>query len=143
VCLLFLPLSMPGKPLILLVDDDVDFVAINTLLLEQQGYAVATAHNGEDCLQQAECQRPDLIILDMMLSHAEEGFAISRDLRNSELTRHIPILMISAVNARMPFKLQPDYTWLPVDGFLEKPVEPQQLLKEVTQILQQTQTAQV
>lgn len=123
------------KKLVLLVDDDADFVLLNTLVLERQGYDVATAGNGDECLECIDVRKPDLIILDMMMTREDEGFNVSRDLRNSELTRHIPILMISAINKDSHFALKPDVTWLPVDAFLEKPVEPRRLLYEVSRLL--------
>ena len=123
------------KKHVLLVDDDTDFVAVNKLLLEQHGYNVETANNGEECLKRVGVQKPDVIILDMMMTREDEGFDVSRNLRNSELTRHIPILMIAAVNTDSHFTYKPDNTWLPVDAFLEKPVAPRQLLQEVSHML--------
>ncbi len=121
----------------MLVDDDTDFVSVNKLLLEQEGYNVVTAGNGDECQACLEFHTPDLIILDMMMTREDEGFDVSWDLRNSEYTRHIPILMISAVNEYSHFAYKPDTTWLPVDAFLEKPVDPKQLLREVSRILTQ------
>lgn len=123
------------RKLVLLVDDDDDFVSVNRWLLEHEGYDVLTAGNGHECQRCLETHRPDLIILDMMMTREDEGFDVSRDLRNSEHTRHIPILMISAVNECSHFLYKPDATWLPVDAFLEKPVEPQRFLREVSRIL--------
>jgi len=123
------------KKLILLVDDDMDFLSVNRWLLEHKGYAVVTAGNGDECRACLETHRPDLIILDMMMTREDEGFDLSKDLRNSEHTRHIPIMMISAVNEYSHFTYKPDATWLPVDAFLEKPVDPRRLLQEVSHIL--------
>ena len=125
------------KKLVLLVDDDADFLSVNILLLEQEGYDVMTAGNGDECQACLEVHRPDLIILDMMMTREDEGFDVSMDLRNPEHTRHIPIMMISAVNEYSHFTHKPDATWLPVDMFLEKPVDPRRLLQEVSRILTQ------
>lgn len=80
-------------------------------------------------------KRPDLIILDMVMESPNDGFDVSRELRNSEITRTIPLVMITSVNDSIPFRLEPDRTWLPVDALLEKPVDPQLLLAVVNKAL--------
>jgi len=116
---------------ILLVDDDPDFLEQNRMLLEANGYAVRTASSGRECLAAVEERRPDLIILDMVMGERQEGFDISRELRNSEYTKGIPLVMITSVNDAIPFRIEPDRTWLPVDALIEKPVDPLLLLSMV------------
>jgi CheY-like chemotaxis protein len=119
---------------ILLVDDDPDFLEQNRMLLEANGYAVRTALSGRECLAQVEAGRPDLIILDMVMGERQEGFDVSRELRNSEYTKGIPLVMITSVNDAIPFRIEPDRTWLPVDALIEKPVDPLLLLSVVQRI---------
>lgn len=126
---------MNVKKNILVVDDDPDFVEINKSVLEKNGYAVTVAYTGQEGLKKIRSQKPDLIILDVMMTTRDEGFEVSRDLRNSEQTKTIPILMVTSINDTVPFKFEPDETWLPVDDFLEKPVEPEQLLDKVSKML--------
>jgi CheY-like chemotaxis protein len=126
---------MSGRKIVLLVDDDADFVDRNRVLLESNGYRVRTAHSGQDCLDKVSSLRPDLIILDMMMESENVGFHLSRELRNSEHTKRIPLVMITSVNDLVPFRVEPDRTWLPVDALIEKPVEPPQLLDVVNRIL--------
>jgi CheY-like chemotaxis protein len=126
---------MNAKKNILVVDDDADFVEVNKLILEKNGYEVTAAYNGQECLDKLRVKKPDLIILDVMMTRSDEGFDISRDLRNSEQTKNIPILMVTSINDTVPFKFGPDETWLPVDDFLEKPVKPEQLLDEVSKMI--------
>lgn len=120
---------------VLLVDDDADFVEMNRILLEQNGYGVRVAYSGRQCLAEVAARRPDVIILDMVMESRDDGFDVSRELRNSEHTKNIPLIMITSVNDRIPFHLEPDRTWLPVDALLEKPVEPQLLLTIVGRAL--------
>ncbi len=120
---------------VLLVDDDADFIEMNRALLEQNGYSVKVAYNGKQCMDAVATRRPDLIILDMVMESANDGFDVSRELRNSELTREIPLVMITSVNDTIPFRIEPDKTWLPVDALLEKPVDPQLLLAVVDKAL--------
>ena len=120
---------------VLLVDDDADFVEMNRVLLEEHGYAVRVAYSAAQCLAQVASQRPDLIILDMVMESPSDGFDVSRELRNSEYTKKIPLVMITSVNDSIPFRIEPDRTWLPVDAFIEKPVDPTLLLSVVDRIL--------
>ena len=126
---------MSGSRTVLLVDDDADFVDMNRLLLESHGYAVRVAYSGRQCLAEVSVRRPDVIILDMVMESREDGFDVSRELRNSEHTKAIPLIMITSVNDTIPFRLEPDRTWLPVDALLEKPVDPQLLLSVVGKAL--------
>jgi CheY-like chemotaxis protein len=125
-----------GSPkTVLLVDDDADFIEINRALLEQNGYAVRMAYNGKQCLEMVTAEKPDLIILDMVMENRNEGFDLSRELRNSEHTKGIPLVMITSVNETIPFRIEPDRTWLPVDALIEKPVDPGLLLSVVAKVL--------
>jgi CheY-like chemotaxis protein len=126
---------MKSGKTILLVDDDGDFVEMNKVLLEENGYAVRTAFNAKQCLEQAASEKPALIILDMMMENRNEGFDLSRELRNSEYTKDIPLIMITSVHETIPFRIEPDRTWLPVDTLIEKPVDPALLLSLVGRIL--------
>jgi CheY-like chemotaxis protein len=120
---------------VLLVDDDADFVEMNRVLLEENGYDVRVAYNGRQCLEEVAARRPDLVILDMVMEKASDGFDVSRALRNSEYTKTIPLVMITSVNDTIPFRIEPDSTWLPVDTLIEKPVDPALLLSIVNRIL--------
>jgi CheY-like chemotaxis protein len=127
---------MSAAKTVLLVDDDADFVEMNRVLLEEHGYAVRVAFSGRQCLEAVASSRPDLIILDMVMENPSDGFNVSRELRNSEYTKGIPLLMITSVNDSVPFRVEPDRTWLPVDALLEKPVDPQLLLAVVDRALE-------
>ena len=125
-----------AKKRILVCDDDGDYVDIVSALLQNNGYEVDVAYNGEDCLEKVKANLPDLIMLDVMMSTKSEGFNVSRELRNSEQTKSIPIIMVTSVNETVPFRFEPDDTWLPVDSFLEKPAEPTKLLEEIRKKLE-------
>lgn len=120
---------------ILLVDDDPDFVEMNRAVLVDSGYTVLAAYNGAQCLRLAASERPDLIILDMIMEGRKAGLEVSRSLRRAEATRSIPLIMITSVHESVPVHVDPDPVWLPVDLFLEKPVEPALLLETVATIL--------
>ncbi len=122
---------------ILLIDDDVDLVEANTLLLESKGYTVVSAHDGDSGIQKAKEEIPDLILLDVMMTHDTEGFDVSRRLKDvPELKDTVVILLTGIKRAlNLPFAFEPDSGWLPVKAVLEKPIPPEKLLKAVTEAL--------
>ena len=124
---------------ILLIDDDVDLVAVHKAHLLKEKFSVITAYNGKEGLKQAIAEQPDLVVLDVMMDAVGEGFQVAREMKNNPKLANIPILMISSVNQEHGFKLRigPDENWNPVDDFLEKPVEFTMLIKKVNELLKQ------
>ncbi len=80
---------------ILVVDDEVDLVETLRFPLEMEGYEVLVSYNGEDGLNKARSESPDLIILDLMLPKLD-GYKVCRLLKFDERYKHIPILMLTA-----------------------------------------------
>lgn len=123
---------------ILIVDDDLDLTKALQTILESQQYTVVTAVDGKEGMEKIKTDEPDLVILDVMMSTWQDGFEMSRELKKDPKLKDIPILMLTALKDRtgIDFKSTAgDPTWLPVDGFLDKPVEPQTLLAEVEKLL--------
>ena len=115
---------------VLLIDDDVDLVEANKIVLEAHGYQVFTAHNGEDGLKMALQEIPDVIILDVSMEKKDEGFYVSQRIRSRPEIASIPILMITAIHkcTKLKFSPQTDGDYLPVNEFLDKPVDPETLI---------------
>jgi len=132
-----------ANQIILIIDDDPDIVEAMRMPLEANSYNVITASNGKEGLQKAKEELPDLIILDVMMETDTEGFHVAYELRSEEPDseykdcRNIPILMITAISQKkgMNFSPEKDEAFLPVDDFIEKPVQPQDLLKKVAELL--------
>ncbi len=122
---------------ILVVDDDVDIVEALKTVLEAYGYEVDTARSGTECLTRVSEQRPDLIILDVMMERDTEGFHVSYKLKGDPATKSIPILVLTAIGKKFGFKFsrEADEDYLPVEDFLEKPVEPRELVSHVEALL--------
>ncbi len=122
-----------SKKKILLVDDDADFVESNKDLLEAQGYDIITAADGESGLQLALKERPDLMLLDVMMAHDTEGFEISRKIPENPELKDMKVILVTGVRKEkdLAYSFEPDETWLPVDKILEKPVPPEKLLEEI------------
>ena len=125
------------KKRVLLVDDEVDFVEINKAALESKGYEVIPAYTGKEGLEKALKEKPDIIILDVMMTTKTEGFDVARELRKHKEMKDVPIIMLTAIRERMDIKweIQPDEEWLPVTEFLEKPVPPDKLVEKVEEML--------
>ncbi|MDD5458017.1 MAG: response regulator [Phycisphaerae bacterium] len=123
---------------ILIVDDDVDITQAIRAILKSSDYSVDTASSKGEGLEKIKAEKPDLLILDVMMDTWQDGFEMSRELKKSPETKDIPILMITGVKGKTGIEFKStagDPTWLPVDGFLDKPVEPKQLLDEVAKLL--------
>jgi len=123
---------------ILVVDDDPDITQALKVTLESARYNVATASNRTEGMEKINNDKPDLVILDVMMSTWQDGFEMSRELKKDPRFKDMPTLLLTAVKDRtgVGFKdAAGDATWLPVDGYLDKPVEPQVLLAEVEKLL--------
>ncbi len=122
---------MPKK--IMIIDDDIDLVEAMRITLETDDYEVIDAQEGQKGLEILKKEKPDLLILDVMMGTLDEGFHIAYQIRNDEEIKDIPILMITAVGAQTGFDFdkQRDQDFLPVNEFIEKPVNPQILLDTV------------
>jgi len=118
---------------VLIIDDDADFVESVENLLEARGYEVVSAANGKDGVEAAKKEKPNLIILDVMMTTKDEGFNVARKLNELEGVKGTPVVMVTGVRREMnlPFSFEPDQTWLPVKEVLEKPIKPETLLKAV------------
>ncbi len=126
------------KGRILIIDDDPDITEAMTVILANKGYDVASAGDGSEGMAKLKEQRPDLIILDVMMRTQQEGFELSRELKQNRKYQDIPILMLTAVKEKTGLDFKPDAgdaSWLPVDGFLDKPVKPDVLLDKVKTLL--------
>ncbi len=124
---------------IVVVDDDQDIRDSVQAILEAQQYTVVTAADKAEGMEKIRTEKPDLAILDVMMSTWQDGFDMSRELKEDPEFKNMPILMMTGVKDKtgIDFKSSAgDPTWLPVDGFLDKPVDPDTLVAEVEKLLQ-------
>ncbi|MDY6825875.1 MAG: response regulator [Bacillota bacterium] len=118
---------------ILVVDDEKPIVDILQYNLEKEGYRIVTAFNGEDALLQVEAEKPDLIILDIMLPR-KDGFTVCKEIR----ARHdIPIIMLTAKELEMDKIIGLE---LGADDYVTKPFSAREVMARVKAILRRTQT---
>jgi two-component system alkaline phosphatase synthesis response regulator PhoP len=123
---------------ILIVDDDPDLTKALKATLESKNYIVITASDGSKGMDKINADKPDLLILDVIMSTSQDGFEMARELKKDPQLKKMPILMLTAIKGRtgIDFKSSAgDANWLPVDSFLDKPVEPEVLLAEIKRLL--------
>ncbi len=121
---------------ILIVDDDPDFVEAVTMILESKHYQVATAYGGNEGVQKAKTESPDLIVLDVMMPD-KDGYAVCKELKAKPPLDRIPILLLTAVASHVPTTRYTQQMGLETeaDDYVEKPVEPDVLVKRVETLL--------
>jgi CheY-like chemotaxis protein len=120
---------------ILVVDDDPDFSEITRLILVANGYEVSTACDGEQALRVMRQELPDLVLLDVMMSSVLDGVSLSHAMHADPALKQVPIIMISSIASSSAAGMFPTDEYLPIDAWLSKPVQPQELLKTVAQFL--------
>ena len=113
--------------MILVIDDDKDFLTSVQALLESEGYEVATATSGHEGLALIAQQEPELVVSDIMMETATEGYAVSGRVKMNEVLgdRHIPLIMVSSIESS-PDDLFPRSEELVVirpDYYLTKPLD--------------------
>jgi DNA-binding response OmpR family regulator len=107
----------PKKKRILVVDDDADILEVLKIILDSAGYSTASAAKGSDVYKKVKSFKPDLILLDVLLS-GEDGRVICRNLKKGSGTKHIPVIMLSAHP-----EASRTINSYKADGFIEKPFD--------------------
>lgn len=126
---------------IYIIDDDRDIVESLTMVLTSEGHEIAFQNDENDVIRKVSDFGTDLVILDVIFPEDDEaGFKLARELKQNEQTKHIPIAMLSAVNEKGQYagtfsNTDRDDMYLPVDEFVEKPVNPANLVKLVNKLL--------
>jgi formate transporter len=118
-------------PAILVVDDDPDFVEITRTILRKEGYQVGTASNGTEAWASMTKEKPDLVLLDVMMSTTLEGVDLSRRMAAAPHLKDVPIIMISSIDSSWHADKLPDNVHIPVDAWISKPVDPEHLVRTV------------
>jgi len=115
---------------IIIIDDDPDIIESMQIVLEKEGYIVDSAPNGQDGLAKIRADKPNLILLDVMMTSKDEGFQVSYEIKGDPDLKDIPVVMITSVSQVTGFEFdkEKDGAFIPVDDFVEKPVKPKQLL---------------
>jgi CheY-like chemotaxis protein len=125
--------------LILLVDDDRDFLELNRDVLQRQGYRVECCSDSAQALAVMERERPALVVTDLMMKALDSGFSLAREIKERERFAGIPIIIVTAVGSQRGFDFTPrdqaELQAMKADAFFDKPVSPQALIAKVRELL--------
>jgi DNA-binding response OmpR family regulator len=124
---------------VLLVDDDKDLVGAFKVVFEANGFEVMTAHNGTDALSCIAAQKPDAIVLDVMMDTDTEGFTVAYKLEGDPATRRIPVVLLTGfmdhmAEKRESFDFITGRDW-PAAKLMKKPVAAAELVATIRQLL--------
>jgi CheY-like chemotaxis protein len=124
-----------------IVDDDRNIVEAISIILKSAGYRIGFQNDEENLIENVITFKPDIIILDVIFPENDTaGFDMSRQLKGNDNTKHIPILMLSAINEKgasgFTFSNRDkDNSFLPVEEFVEKPIQPNELLQKIAKMI--------
>jgi CheY-like chemotaxis protein len=125
--------------LILIVDDDYDFLEINRMILEKAGYRVVCASEPKQALALMEQEKPDLVITDLMMTNVDAGFSLSGAIKSDERYAHIPVIISTSVSSALGLDFRPrtdeDMKAMQVDAYFDKPLQAPALLEKVRELL--------
>jgi CheY-like chemotaxis protein len=126
-----------AKQTIVVIDDDPDLVEATKVILQGAGYTVHAAYSGQEGLARVRHGGVDCVLLDVMMAQDTEGFHVAQELKADPKTAGIPIIMLTSVSQKTGFEFSPetDKDYMPVEVFLDKPVDPKRLLEAVAGVL--------
>ena len=122
-------------PKIRVVDDDPDFIKITRTILQSQNYQVITAPNGEQGLEVMRKEKPDLVLLDIMMSYILDGLDARRQMAADRDLKSIPVIMVTSLTGERVRSELPSDEYVPVSEWLHKPIDPDKLLAYVRKAL--------
>ncbi|MCX8032710.1 MAG: response regulator [Thermoleophilia bacterium] len=127
------------KPLVLIVDDDYDFLEINRMHLERAGYRVVTAADPEAALRKMEEEKPDLVITDLMMTNLDSGFSLARTIREDPRYADIPLVIATSVSSALGLDFRPrtpeEQAQMHADAYFDKPLDIPTLLETIARLL--------
>ncbi len=130
---------MPAEPYVLLVDDDPDILENLETVLGTQPYRLGTARDGRQALTMIKADRPDLLILDMLMPRLD-GWGVIRELRCDPDYAGLPIMVLTTVvedASRRRYELEVGMG-MDVQDYVQKPAKPAELLQRVDKLLRQS-----
>jgi len=119
---------------ILLVDDDPDFVNITRTVLKSRNHEVKTAANGQQALAAMRAEKPDLVLLDIMMSYVLDGVDVSHEMAADPALKDVPIIMVTSLASTPDADVFPSDEHIEVEGWMSKPIRPDELLAEVDRL---------
>jgi len=124
---------------IMIIDDDPDFVEVTRIILESKNYKVINAYNREDAMVIMNQDRPDLILLDIMMNQPLDGVEICKQILDERQLNNIPIIVVSSITDSPYASKFPTDEYMSIDDWISKPAQPDTLLSKVSLYLQRYQ----
>ena len=123
---------------IVLVDDNTDYLFTMETFLKRNGFEVLTADDGQKGLDLIRREKPDIVLLDVMMESLFSGFELCKKLRTEAELKHIPIIGISGMGDELGinYKQWPDFEYFSPDAFLDKPVDKQRLIELIPETIE-------
>jgi CheY-like chemotaxis protein len=118
---------------ILVVDDDPDFMEITRIVLQKAGHQVLTASNGDRALEVIRQSHPEVVLLDIMMGGVLDGLNASHQIQQDPAIRDTRVIMVTSIMDTQHASMFPTDEYLPIDAWLTKPVQPETLLKTVSE----------
>ncbi|MBN1319512.1 MAG: response regulator [Thermoleophilia bacterium] len=132
-------MTTPEPALILVVDDDYDFLEINRMILERAGYRVVTAAEPKQALVRMEEEKPDLVITDLMMTTLDSGFLFARTIKEDPRYAEVPVIIATSVSSALGLDFRPrtaeDRAQMHVDAYFDKPLDHHRLLAMIGELL--------
>ena len=119
---------------ILIIDDEEDVRTYLSTFFTDNGLSVISAVDGKEGIEKAVTEKPDLITLDVSMPE-ESGVRALRDLQNNEVTKNIPVIIVTGVSTDIKRFIESRKQVHPPEGFFEKPIDRDELLKKVKELL--------
>ncbi len=122
---------------ILVIDDDPDFILAVQMVLDAHNFEMEAATTPAEGIRKVLSTKPDLVVLDVMMPTGYEGFDVAREIREKHNLRELPIVILTNIHSvkKVPYRFAPDEEYLPVDVFLDKPIEPDALADTIKEML--------
>jgi twitching motility two-component system response regulator PilH len=125
---------------VLTIDDDPDIISFIVTVLEENDYIPLEANNGEEALAKIRQEKPDLVILDVLMPR-QSGIKMYRELKTDDSLKNIPVIILSGITRRTFLRSQEALTEFggqnvpEPEGYMEKPVEPEELAEMIQKII--------
>ena len=120
---------------ILIIDEDPDFVEATRIVLQQHGHEILSAADGDEGVQAVRSSKPDLVILDVIMSSILDGLHVSQQLQEDPEHKDIPIIMVTSIANTDYAALFPTDEHVHINAFMTKPISPVQLVAQVNKLL--------
>ncbi len=120
---------------ILIVDDDPDFVEATRMVLEKAGHTTLSAASGNECYQKMKSEKPDVVILDVIMDTVLDGLTITQRIHEDDEINQIPIIMVTSIANTDYAALFPTDEYVHINAFMSKPVEPAELIRQINKLL--------